>query len=291
MIAPARIGVDVGGSGVEAVALASDGSVVAHARIPTELGEAGIVRSVLAAVDAVGGPAATIGIGIPGRIAGGRVSDAVNLGVRELDLAAAISHRTGSRVVVDNDVRAAALGASVRRGAQNLAYLNLGTGVAAGIVIGGHVVDGSSGVAGEIGHLSIDPRGPRCACGQRGCVEVFAGGGSIARRAGEPVERVAARAEAGDAAAREILADLARGAAAGVRALALAVDPELIMIGGGIARRGEKLRAEIAAELARAAEGSAFLAALRLEDRIEIVSPDEAIGAIGAALVGDRLIG
>jgi predicted NBD/HSP70 family sugar kinase len=72
--------------------------------------------------------------------------------------------------------------------------------------------------------------------------------------------------------------------------LALAVDPERILIGGGIARRGDKLRGEITGELERAAEGSAFLASLRLAERIEIVSPDEALGAVGAALMGDRLV-
>lgn len=289
MTGPARLGIDVGGTSVEAVALDADGSVRARTRIPTERGEDGVVRSVLAAIRALDTPAKTIGIGIPGRIDGGRVHDAVNLGVRELDLAGEISRRWGAPVAVDNDVRGAALGAASRTRAKSLAYLNLGTGVAAGIVVDGRVIDGSSGVAGEIGHLSIDPSGPQCACGQFGCIEVFAGGGSIARRAGEPLERVAERADAGDESAGGILADLARGAAAGVRALALAVDPEIIMIGGGIARRGERLRDEIAGALARAADGSAFLASLRLEERIEIVSPDDAIGAVGAALLGDRL--
>jgi len=289
MIGSARLGIDVGGTSIEAVALAADGSVRAHARLPTERGEDGIVRSVLAAVSALEVPATTIGIGIPGRIDAGRVHDAVNLDVRELDLVGEISRRAGAPVVVDNDVRAAALGAASRAGATSLAYLNLGTGVAAGIVVDGRVIDGSSGVAGEIGHLSIDPRGPRCACGQLGCIEAFAGGGSIARRAREPVEKVAERADAGDETAGAILADLARGAAAGVRALALAVDPEIIMIGGGIARRGERLRDEIAGALARTADGSVFLTSLRLEERIEIVSPDDAVGAVGAALMGDRL--
>jgi predicted NBD/HSP70 family sugar kinase len=290
MTGPLRIGIDVGGTGVEAVALAADGSVVARERIPTERGEAGVVASVLAAARSLRVPASTIGIGIPGRIDAGRVYDAVNLDVRELDLASMISERMGAPVAVDNDVRAAALGAASRRQAASLAYLNLGTGVAAGIVLDGRVVDGSVGVAGEIGHLAIDPSGPRCACGQRGCIEALAGGGSLAGRAGDPVERVALRAESGDETARAILDGLARGAAAGVRVLALAVDPERILIGGGIARRGDKLRGEITGELERAAEGSAFLASLRLAERIEIVSPDEALGAVGAALMGDRLV-
>jgi len=285
-----RVGIDVGGTSVEAVALAADGSIAARSRVRTERGEDGVVASILDAVRILDTPASTIGIGVPGRIDAGRVFDAVNLGVRELHLAAAIAEATGVPVAIDNDVRAAALGASARWDMPNLAYLNLGTGVAAGVVIDGRVVDGSSGVAGEIGHLAIDPGGPPCACGQRGCIEAFSGGGAITQRAGEPLERVSLRADAGDEAARRVVADLARGAAAAVRVLALAVDPERVLIGGGIARRGERLRDEIAGELARAADGSAFLASLRLAERIEIVSPDEAVGAVGAALVGDRLV-
>lgn len=285
-----RVGIDVGGTSVEAVALAADGSITARSRVRTERGEDGVVASILDAVRILDTPASTIGVGAPGRIDDGRVFDAVNLGVRELHLAAAIAGATGVPVAIDNDVRAAALGASARWDMPNLAYLNLGTGVAAGVVIDGRVVDGSAGVAGEIGHLAIDPGGPPCACGQRGCIEAFSGGGAITQRAGEPVERVALRAEAGDEGAQEILAGLARGAAAAVRVLALAVDPERILIGGGIAHRGNKLRDEIAGELARAAEGSAFLASLRLGERIEIVSPEEAVGAVGAALMGDRLV-
>lgn len=290
MSGPLRVGIDVGGTSVEAVALAADGSIAARSRVRTERGEEGVVASILDAVGGLGVDAMTIGIGVPGRIDAGRVYDAVNLGVRELHLAAEIAGATGVPVAIDNDVRAAALGAASRWEMPNLAYLNLGTGVAAGVVIDGRVVDGSAGVAGEIGHLAIDPGGPACACGQRGCIEAFAGGGAITERAGEPLERVSLRADAGDEAARRVVADLARGAAAAVRVLALAVDPERVLIGGGIARRGERLRDEIAGELARAADGSAFLASLRLAERIEIVSPDEAVGAVGAALVGDRLV-
>ncbi|GGF44577.1 NagC family transcriptional regulator [Microbacterium sorbitolivorans] len=290
MSGPLRVGIDVGGTSVEAVALAADGSIAARSRVRTARGEEGVVASILDAVGGLGVDAATIGIGVPGRIDAGRVYDAVNLGVRELHLAAEIAGATGVPVAIDNDVRAAALGAASRWEMPNLAYLNLGTGVAAGVVIDGRVVDGSAGVAGEIGHLAIDPGGPVCACGQRGCIEAFAGGGAITERAGEPLERVSLRADAGDEVARRVVADLARGAAAAVRVLALAVDPERVLVGGGIARRGERLRDEIAGELARAADGSAFLASLRLAERIEIVSPDEAVGAVGAALVGDRLV-
>ena len=124
---------------------------------------------------------ASVGVGVPGIVAGGVVRHAVNLDVRQMDLAAALRDELGVPVAVDNDVRAAALGAYAVRGG-SLAYLNLGTGIAAGIVVDGRVRSGSTGAAGEIGHVAIDPAGPECACGQRGCIEAFAGGAAIAHR-------------------------------------------------------------------------------------------------------------
>ena len=91
-------------------------------------------------------------------------------------------------VRVENDVKAAAFGAYALRGGSSgsMAYLNLGTGIAAGIVADGELWRGARGTAGEVGHISVDPNGPLCRCGQRGCIEAFAGGGAIAERWGRP---------------------------------------------------------------------------------------------------------
>ena len=94
--------------------------------------------------------------------------------------------RLGRPVVIENDVRAAAIGLHERGvvgDASDLAYLAVGTGIAAGVVLDGRLHRGARGLAGEIGHAIVDPDGPRCACGQRGCLEAFASGPSIARRA------------------------------------------------------------------------------------------------------------
>lgn len=293
MSAQLRVGVDVGGSTTEAVSLDGSARVVARAERRTVRGKEGVVDGILAVIDAVVPPggASSVGIGIPGRVSDGRVHDAVNLDISDLDLASEIAARSGTVVGVENDVRAATRGIGVDRFSSSLAYLNLGTGVAAGVLLDGRVHGGSRGVAGEIGHLSIDPAGPRCACGQRGCIEAFAGGGAIAARtSGGPfaVRDAFDRADDGDPAALEIVAGLARGAAAAVRTLALAVDPERIVIGGGIARLGERLRAPVLRELERAAEGSAFLGSLHLDERIELLSPGVPVGAIGAALADHR---
>ena len=291
-----RIGVDIGGTKAEAVALSADGSVVASAWRATERGADGVLETVRAVIRELPVQADAIGIGIPGQVAGGVVRNAVNLGVAELDLGAAIAADAGVPVHVENDVNAAALGAWGLRApaAGAMAYLNLGTGVAAGIVIDGRVWGGSGGVAGEVGHVSVDPAGPECPCGQRGCIETLAGGAAVARRWGRggrhPVRDVFDAASRGDAVATGLRDDLARGVAAAVRVLALTVDPSAIVIGGGLARLGEPLLAAVRDELAASASASAFLTSLRLGDRIEMLPPGSAAGALGAALAAEDAV-
>ena len=142
-----------------------------------------------------------------------------------------------------------------------MAYLNLGTGIAAGIVADGELWRGARGTAGEVGHISIDPNGPLCRCGQRGCIEALAGGGAIAERWGRPgalpVRDVFDAADAGDPLARELRSGLARGVAAAVRVLVLTADVDVVVLGGGVTALGDRLMADVAAELARQRRGIA----------------------------------
>lgn len=287
-----RVGVDVGGTKVEAVAIDGAGAVVAHVRRRTIAGPHGVAASIIGAVRALDARPVSVGVGVPGRVEGTHVRDAVNLGLTEIDLGTVLAVELGVPVALANDVNAAALGAHAASGPSaladaSLAYLNIGTGVAAGIVIGGRVLLGADAVAGEIGHLSVDPTGPICPCGQRGCVEAFAGGGSVGRRWGaggeHPVRDVFDRADEGDARAAELVAGIAFGIAAGARTLALTIDPDRLVIGGGIIRIGDRLHAAVRSALRISAAGSPFLAALRLDERVEFLAPGENVGAIGAA--------
>lgn len=171
-----------------------------------------------------------------------------------------------------------------------MAYLNLGTGVAAGIVAGGELWRGARGTAGEVGHISIDPNGPLCRCGQHGCIEALAGGGAIAERWGHPgalpVRDVFDAADAGDPRARELRAGLARGVAAAVRVLVLTADVDAVVLGGGITGLGPRLMADVTAELTGSAEASPFMRSLRLEERVELLPAGSPAAALGAALVG-----
>ena len=294
-----RVGLDIGGTKTDAVAVDSAGAIAARVRLSTGWGADAVVGTVLEAVRTLGaevdgaGTIESVGIGIPGQVEPGtaRVVHAVNLGVEELDLAAAIGPELGVPVRVENDVKAAAFGAYALHGAAgSMAYLNLGTGIAAGLVADGELWRGARGTAGEVGHISIDPNGPLCRCGQRGCIEALAGGGAIAQRWGRPgalpIRDVFDAADAGDSLARELRAGLARGVAAAVRVLVLTADVDAVVLGGGVTALGPRLMADVAAELAASAEASPFMRSLRLEERVELLPAGSPAAALGAALVG-----
>ena len=295
-----RVGLDIGGTKTDAVAVAPDGDIIARVRRPTGWGDEAVIASILDSVAALsqdGGFATSelgsVGVGIPGLVepGTGRVLHAVNLGVESLDISARAGGVLKVPIAVENDVKAAALGAAALRGdGASMAYLNLGTGVAAGIVADGRIWRGMHGTAGEVGHLSVDPAGRLCGCGQRGCVETLCGGGALAKAWGRPgalpVRDIFDAAEVGDAHAIALRADLARGAAAAVRILVLSVDVETVVIGGGLTALGDRLHADIVATLRREADGSAFMRSLRLDERIELLPSGSPAAALGAALVG-----
>lgn len=292
-----RIGLDVGGTKILAVALDDDGAVIAADRRATGWGAEAVVDGIVGAVDAVadGATIDAIGIGVPGQIlpSSGVVRHALNLGIAEFDLARAVEERTGIRPSVDNDVRAAAVGAASRLpSVDTLAYLNLGTGIAAGIVDRGVPWRGGRGAAGEVGHVSIDPAGPVCTCGQVGCIEALAGGASVAERWGRavafPVRDVFDEADAGHPVARAVRDDVVRGVAGAVQLLVLSTDVDAVVLGGGVAHLGERLLTPVRAALADAASGSSFLASLRLGARVVPVPDGPPVGAVGAALLRDE---
>lgn len=297
-----RVGLDIGGTKTDAVAIAADGEIIARIRRASGYGDDAVVADVIDSVHELRagagfdlGDVRSVGVGIPGLVdaASGRVVHAVNLGVDSLELAVLAGAELGVPVMVENDVNAAALGAAALRGADreiSTAYLNLGTGVAAGIVVGGELWRGARGTAGEVGHISVDPAGRLCSCGQRGCIETLCGGGALTRAWGRPgalpVRDLFDAADRGDSEALLLRADLARGAAAAVRVLVLSADVEKVIIGGGLTALGERLEDGIRGALVADAAGSPFLRSLRLDERIELLPPGSPAAAVGAALVG-----
>lgn len=171
-----------------------------------------------------------------------------------------------------------------------MAYLNLGTGLAAGLVLGGRLWRGSRGTAGEIGHIPVDPTGPLCSCGQRGCLEMMASGSAVARQwpssHASPVHALFEAADGGDPSALEVRARLLENVAAAVRVLVLTVDVDCVVIGGGLSSVGQPLVDGVRDILDLWAVTSPFLASLGLADRVQLVPAGFPAAAVGAALVG-----
>ncbi len=297
-----RVGVDIGGTKTDAVAIDDHGRVVQQLRLPTGLGAAAVLETAVEAVARLAvlcgiapGDFESIGVGIPGAVDSvtGRVSHAVNLGFEGLELGRDLADRIGVSVRVENDVNAAALGAFHLLGSpgvRSMAYLNLGTGLAAGLVLDGQLWRGSRGTAGEIGHIPVDPDGPICSCGQRGCLEMMASGSAIARQwpsgAASPARALFDAADDGDSRALEVRQRLVENVASAVRVLVLTVDVDTVVIGGGISSLGEPLLRSVRDVLEAWASSSPFLASLELSDRVQLVPAGFSAAAVGAALGG-----
>jgi predicted NBD/HSP70 family sugar kinase len=295
-----RVGLDIGATKVLGAVVDADGTVVAQSRQATRLGAEGVLASATAVLDSLtvsldGVLPAHIGIGVCGIVdrGTGAVSHAVNLGIGEaFPLAALLADRTGAAVLIENDVLAATWGAHVVSGTDDLAFLSVGTGLAAGFVLSGKLRRGAHGAAAEVGHLPVEPDGPRCLCGQRGCLELSASGSTLAAAwpSDGPVPPAAAlfaAAAAGNPEAVVIRDRFAGRLAEAIRILELSVGPDEIIIGGGVSHVGEPLLAAVAAALRAQAAGSPFLAALNLAGRTRLLPGQQPVGAIGAALIGN----
>ncbi len=204
---------------------------------------------------AAGGRVVTVGIGTPGPVDAvrGIVVHAPNQGWRGIPLGPLLADRLGVPVALDDDANVGALGEASHgagAGADPVAYVTVSTGVGAGMVVAGRIVRGGHGAAGEVGHLVVDTAGPRCGCGNRGCVETYAAGGGLEHRAretwprgrgpdGRPTPRTAAEvftaARRGDSDARRLVEDGAGALARAFAAIVATLDPERLIVGGTIA--------------------------------------------------------
>jgi fructokinase len=250
-----RLGIDLGGTKIEGRVLAPGGEEIARRRIPAPQGVyqatiatlAGLVR----AFETEFGVAPTVGIGMPGSLSPStglvRNANSTWLNGRPLrqDLEAAI----GRAVRMANDANCFALSEAVDgagAGARSVFGIILGTGCGGGIVLDGRVIEGARGIGGEWGHNPLpwaepdEHPGPECWCGRRGCMEVWVSGTALTddhkRRTGDQMtgHEIAACAEAGDAAARTSLDRHASRLARGIAHVVNIVDPEVIVLGGGL---------------------------------------------------------
>lgn len=237
---------------------------------------------------------ATVGIGVPGLYdpATGSTRFLVNVpgDWDRRPVAGPIRAELDLPVALINDARAfglAELRLGAGRGVRSIIGFTLGTGVGGVIAIDGRVVLGHDGTAGEMGHQTIDPDGPRCGCGNRGCVEAFARADRIAEACGTAsVEEAVAAARAGDARALEGLARVGTALGIGIANMITALSPDRVVIGGGVAAAGDALLDPIRAELRRRVHTTSL-------ERVEIVTAElgTAAGSIGAAIHGMEAAG
>jgi fructokinase len=271
MNAPVRIGIDLGGTKIEGIALGSDGQILARRRIATPQGDAmatiAAVAALVAALERDVGAAAPlernvgasapvpVGIGTPGALspATGRLRNANSTCLNGLPLDRLLAQALGRDVRIANDANCFALSEAVdgaAAGAEIVFGAILGTGVGGGIVVRGSALSGRHAVAGEWGHNPLpwpnpalglgELPGPPCYCGRRGCIETFLSGPGMAadhRRVtgrDETPAAIAASAGAGDAAARATLDRYLDRLARGLAAVINLIDPEVIVLGGGL---------------------------------------------------------
>jgi glucokinase len=301
-----HLGLDLGGTNLKWAVVERAGDnwrLVASGQAPTRIGTAphevpDLVTAQIADVgrEAAGahGPVASAGIGVPGLYdpARGAVRMLPNVPGpwRGRAVAGPVGAALGVPAFLINDARAFGL-AELRlgggRGASSMIGLTLGTGVGGVIAIDGRVHQGRDGAAGELGHQTIDPDGPWCGCGNRGCVEAYARADQIAAACGTAsVEEAVQAARDGDERARAGLADVGRYLGIGIANMVQAITPDRVVIGGGVAGAGELLFGPIRAELRRRVRTTSL-------DAVELVPAElgTIAGAIGAAIHGAERAG
>lgn len=288
------VGVDLGGTNIVAGAMTADGSRhLAMRSIPTNsfVGDEGVADRIVGLVEGVILDSMEqtdcarrdfigIGVGAPGPLdrERGIVLVAPNLGWKDFPLAQRIQKRLNLPTTLDNDANCATFGEwwqGAARGGRNVVGITIGTGIGGGLIINGALYHGSSDMAGEIGHTTIDLNGRHCKCGNYGCLEAYASAPAIATRAREVLVReegesaipamvegnfdnITARivydaAKLGDPIASEIVRDTARYLGAGVANLLNIFNPDIVVLAGGVAEAGDALFVPLRAEVRRRA--------------------------------------
>jgi glucokinase len=306
---PRRVGIDVGGTKAQAVVIDPSGEVVETLQRPTPRGDHSLTAllDVLVELADEVGHEGSVGVGVPGLVTHhGVLRAAPNLdGVADFAIAELLSERFGSAVHVDNDATCATvaewlLGAG--QGTSDMMLVTLGTGIGGGVVANGAVLRGANGFAGEFGHMVVDPAGPPCPCGRRGCWERYASGSGLAmlareaatghrlrdvvrRAGGDPQavrgEHVQQAARDGDPEALAVIDEFSRWVALGLANLTNALDPSMFVLGGGLASGSDLYLDPVRRWFAELL----YQSHLRPVPRIEFARWGPLAGAVGAALL------
>ncbi|TFJ93673.1 ROK family glucokinase [Lentibacillus salicampi] len=308
------IGVDVGGTTIKIGIIDNSGNILDKWEITTDRANSGalivsdIWKSISQKLDQHNMTKETvegIGIGAPGFIdsASGYVFEAVNIGWKDMSLSDDLQAISELPVFVANDANAAVLGENWKGAGgnvKNLVALTLGTGVGGGIIANGNILNGENGMAGEIGHTTVDPGGVLCNCGRKGCLETIASATGMTRQAMAKMEHhpeslLASRYQAsgsitakdifelaheGDVSCKEIIAYTADVLGLAIANAATIINPSKVLIGGGVSRAGEQFIQLIEAAFHR-------YALFRVSDICEVKAAQlgNDAGIIGAAFL------
>lgn len=266
-----KIGIDLGGTGIKVGVVDADGAIAASATTPTRaaLGAEQVLddmaQCVMNAMNFSGidlDECIGIGIGAPGNCdaAAGTVRNAHNLGWENTSVCDMLLHRLGLPVYLANDADCAALGEATfgaAKGFQSSVFVTLGTGVGGGYILEGKIRSGHRSLGGEFGHMCIAMHGEDCTCGRQGCWEAYASATALIRQASAAAaahpesalnrvsvldgKAVYAAAEAGDAAAKDVVRQYAEYVGIGIITLINVLFPEIVLLGGGICGAGDAL--------------------------------------------------
>jgi glucokinase len=302
---PVAIGVDVGGTKLAAGAVSAEGTVVRRTRRQTPAGDADALLSTIVAVVEellAGGPALPVGVAIAGLVdRQGRVRYGPNIGVRDLPLADLAARALAVPIALVNDASAAVLGEQRVGGAvghEDVVMFTLGTGVGGGVMVAGRLVEGHDGLAGELGHVIVEDGGRRCPCGTLGCLEAYASGRAIEALAHERFtgERVAMlppatpltgravvdAARSGVAEAEAVLGDVGRWLGVAIASMVAALDPSIVLVGGGA---GVATAPWVLPAARESAQERLFGRGWRAMVPVEAAALGDDAGLIGAALL------
>lgn len=263
------IGVDLGGTKISTAISTIEGNILANVVLPTkaEEGEAAVLGRIVQSIDEVIVGSSTsideieaIGIGSPGPLDAKKeiIITTPNLPFKNYNLVQPLKEKYNIPVYLDNDANAAAIGEymfGAGKGKNSIVYFTVSTGVGGGAVLDGKVYRGHTSNALEIGHTTVDPNGPRCNCGNLGCLEAMSSGTAIAKKGKEAVStnvetslkkhdtvtsyEVFKEAEAGDEVAKDIIDNALTYLGIGVANAIATFDPEMIIIGGGVSKAGD----------------------------------------------------
>lgn len=262
------LAVDVGGTGIKAAVLDEGGAVVRQDDRPTPVAEGSlaVVAAVRASARALAGAdVVAASVVVPGAVdvTTGTARYAANIGWRNVPLRDLLAADLGVPVALDHDVRAAGLAERTlgrARGVADCLIVVIGTGIASVVVADGVALRGATDLAGELGHMPVHPDGEMCACGQRGCLEAYASAAAIVRRyltsggtPGGAGAREIAAARITDPLAAQVWREATQALGIALASYTMLLDPQLVVLGGGLAAAGDALlepaRAALAARL------------------------------------------